>query len=193
MRKLLEGRPFRRLSETRGSEAHFKMSTFFYFAYGSNMFTKRLTQRVNSARAWRTGFIAGYRLTFHKRSKDGSGKCDAEPTGSPDDRVYGVVYEVNAKQEPELDEAEGVGRKGGYKKTDVTVVCGTERICAKTYCATDKDPKHIPYAWYKELVLAGAREHHLPEAYIQQIEDVESKEDPNAERREKNLKILNSG
>jgi hypothetical protein len=33
-------------------------------------------------------------LKFHKRSKDGSGKCNAFRTGSQADYVIGVVFEV---------------------------------------------------------------------------------------------------
>jgi hypothetical protein len=49
-----------------------------YFAYGSNMRSARLRERVPSARYFATGKIQGYKLAFHKRSKqDGSGKADA--------------------------------------------------------------------------------------------------------------------
>lgn len=48
-----------------------------YFAYGSNMSSARLRARVPSCRPIGIAFLPGHELRFHKRSKDGSGKCDA--------------------------------------------------------------------------------------------------------------------
>ena len=52
--------------------------TFLYFAYGSNMFTRRLKERTPSVAVADTGFVEGHRLAFDKVSRDGSGK--ANPT-----------------------------------------------------------------------------------------------------------------
>lgn len=52
----------------------------YYFAYGSNMLTERLIARTPSARPVGTSLLPGHRLTFHKRGRDGSGKCDAFET-----------------------------------------------------------------------------------------------------------------
>ena len=52
--------------------------TFLYFAYGSNMLTRRLTAPARAPLALATGtvFAEGRRLTFDKVSTDGSGKYD---------------------------------------------------------------------------------------------------------------------
>src|SRR5436309_10854406 len=86
---------------------------FLYFAYGSNMLTRRLTARTPSAAAVGTGFVEGYRLSFDKVSSDGSGKCDIEPTSNPADRVYGVVFTIADAEAGALDDAEGLDR--GYR------------------------------------------------------------------------------
>lgn len=54
--------------------------TFLNFAYGSNMLTDRLRERVPSARPVAVARLAGHSLRWHKVSIDGSGKCDAEAT-----------------------------------------------------------------------------------------------------------------
>ena len=46
-----------------------------YFAYGSNMCTGRLRQRVPSAAPVRIAKLLNRSLRFHKRSDDRSGKC----------------------------------------------------------------------------------------------------------------------
>lgn len=51
------------------------MDTFLYFAYGSNMLTSRLLARCRSAKTVGLATCLGHRLTFEKRSIDGSGKA----------------------------------------------------------------------------------------------------------------------
>jgi len=106
---------------------------FLYFAYGSNMLTRRLRNRTPSAVAIGTGFVEGHRLTFDKVSTDGSGKCNIAPTNDPADRVYGVLFSIEIREAPNLDEAEGLGR--GYRKSSVQVVRPTGVQVAVAYFA----------------------------------------------------------
>jgi len=165
----------------------YKSNMMLYFAYGSNMSSRRLRGRVPSAKAIRIGYIQGYRLTFDKVSADGSGKCDAEETGNPQDRIFGVIYEIPAEEKGALDEAEGLGH--GYEERTVTVFTDSGEQAAVTYYATNKDKQLRPYGWYKAHVLAGAREHGLPKDYIAKIEQVEVLDDPDKERVERELAI----
>jgi gamma-glutamylcyclotransferase len=163
-------------------------STFLYFAYGSNMFARRLAARTPSAVRITTAFIDGRRLTFDKVSTDGSGKCDIEATGNPADRVYGVLFRIATAEERALDEAEGLGH--GYRKDEITVVTSEATIAAMAYIAIVKDPKRRPYDWYKAFVLQGATENALPAAYIDLIRAVPSQPDPDATRRARNEALL---
>ena len=60
---------------------------------------------------------------------------------------------------------------------------------AFTYCATNIDEGFQPFRWYKDHVLAGAREAQLPPEYIAKIEAIEALQDPNEQRavRERSL------
>lgn len=121
-----------------------------YFAYGSNMCTGRLKQRVPSAAPLFAAKLNGHRLTFHKRSKDGSGKGDAEYTGDDRDFVWGVVFELQELEKRDLDNAEGLGH--GYSEKLVTVITRLGKECAALmYYADDKDVKLRPYSWYLRL------------------------------------------
>ena len=125
-----------------------------YFAYGSNMLTDRLRERVPSATAIGIGQLPGHALRWDKRSgRDGSGKCDAEATSQKDDVVWGVLFEFDPQEKPLLDRAEGVG--AGYLEKTVNILTEDGPVTAVTYCATDKDPTLRPYHWYKALVIAG--------------------------------------
>ncbi len=163
--------------------------TIRYFAYGSNMLTARLRERVSSAAAIGIGQLVGYALRWDKRSRrDGSGKCDAEATGRQDDLVCGVVFELDPKDKPALDKAEGLG--AGYMEKTVHVMTEAGPITAITYCATDKDASLRPYHWYKTLVIAGAREHGLPVSYRSHLELVVTVSDPNPARASRHKELL---
>jgi cation transport regulator ChaC len=162
--------------------------TFFYFAYGSNMFGRRLAARTPSAVRIATALVEGRRLTFDKVSTDGSGKCDIEATGNPADRVYGVVFRIATAEGRRLDEAESLGH--GYRKDEIMVVTSEGTLAAMTYIATEKDPKRRPYDWYKAFVVQGAAENALPAAYIELIRTVPSQTDPNTARRAMNEALL---
>ncbi len=78
------------------------------FAYGSNKREGGLKERVPDAEFLHVARLPGHDLRFHKRSRDGSGKCDAFQTGDPEDEVWGLIVDVPDDQRPSLDAAEGL-------------------------------------------------------------------------------------
>jgi gamma-glutamylcyclotransferase len=162
-----------------------------YFAYGSNMLRERLQERVLSAQVLTTASLRGRCLVFHKHSTDGSGKCDMALTDCPEDEVHGVVFEIDPAEKTALDRCEGLGY--GYHGAQVEVIQSdgtTTTAC--TYLAS---PSHVapplcPYTWYKDLVLAGARQNRLPAEYIARIQAVQAREDLDQERNRKHRRIL---
>ncbi|MBN2270533.1 MAG: gamma-glutamylcyclotransferase [Sedimentisphaerales bacterium] len=159
-----------------------------YFAYGSNMLTNWLRERVPSCKFVTLGVLKSHKLRFHKKSKkDESGKCNAFYTGLQQDEVLGVVFEIDSEEKSDLDKAER-----GYEAKYVKVHCGDITIEALTYIAAASviDDSLIPYTWYKDLVLDGANEHNLPRAYIEQIERIPAKADSDKSRDQKNRRII---
>lgn len=159
-----------------------------YFGYGSNMLTLRLQGRVPSAEPVATGTLKGYGLRFHKRSRDGSGKCNI--VSSPTDVVHGVLFDVDPTELDALDEAEQRGR--GYERRNVRVHGSPSAVDAFAYVAQPAyiDDALLPYEWYHALVLAGAREHGLPAPYIAQLGAMRSYPDPDDQRRQKYQALL---
>jgi gamma-glutamylcyclotransferase len=171
---------------------------FLYFAYGSNMLTRRLCakDRAPSAQRVRVAYIAGHRLSFDKESKDKkgrrSGKCDVQRTDVPTDRVWGVLFSVEFAHQDALDRREGAtGQSPGYERKDVTVIAedGSQQTAA-TYIAVRTGTDLRPYHWYKALVVAGAVEHRLPSAYVEWLRTFDSQPDPDSERRADNEALL---
>lgn len=165
--------------------------TFLNFAYGSNMLTRRIQERVPSARRIATATLAGYELRWHKVNRDGSGKCDIVRVQTPQAKVLGVVYEILSAQKPALDAAEGLDN--GYDETQLVVQAAGGEMQVQTYFATKIDPASVPYRWYKALVVAGAKEHGLPSAYIGTLEAVMAVADADAPRAAKNFAMAKAG
>ena len=129
---------------------------FVYFAYGSNMSTERLRERMPSCKPIGVATLPGHTLRFHKRSMDKSGRCNAFASGN-DSSVIGVLFSFDPAERAKLDKAEGVG--SGYEHAMVTVINDKgRRRKVLTYLATPDyiDDSLKPYGWYKDFVLAGA-------------------------------------
>ena len=159
-----------------------------YFSYGSNMSSKRLKDRVPSACYITIATLIKHELRFHKKSMDGSSKCDAYETGAEEHKIIGVVFEVSDAEKPELDIKEGLGK--GYDEKLVNLVTQSgDYIEATTYYATNIDKNKKPYHWYKQHVINGAEEFGLPEEYIDIIRNTESITDNKHSRHELELSI----
>ena len=165
-----------------------QVTAMLYFAYGSNMSSRRFQARVPSGRQLGVAALHGHVLAFHKKSIDGSAKCGLVDTGNPDDRVYGVLYSFDADQLPQLDLAEGNGYS--YHRRTVEVAPGRGAMLqVKCYFAADVSSGLVPYSWYREHVLAGARVAGLPAWYIAQISSIECLDDPDERRHARELSI----
>ncbi|MCP5198533.1 MAG: gamma-glutamylcyclotransferase [Gammaproteobacteria bacterium] len=148
-----------------------------YLAYGSNLLSARLAARVGAVEVIARATLPGYTLRFNKRGRDGSGKCTLVAQAGA--TAYGVVYALPIAARGELDRIEGLGR--GYEATHVKVPTVGE---CYVYLAQDgwTDDALAPYDWYRDLVVAGAREHGLPAAYVAAIAAVAARPDPDAAR-----------
>ncbi|CDZ42737.1 RES domain protein [Neorhizobium galegae bv. officinalis] len=155
-----------------------------YFAYGSNMRTERLRFRTPGCKVIGPATLVGHELRFHKSSKDGSAKCDAFLTGVSTDLVIGILFSIPSSQKAALDRAEGLGK--GYEEATITVMTvDGKAMDAVTYLASESaiDDKLKPYQWYIDFVESGAKEHGIPDAYLQKfILDVVAVPDPDASR-----------
>jgi hypothetical protein len=137
------------------------MSKVLVFAYGSNMCTRRLRCRAPSATPRGIGVLRDHVLRFHKKSTDGSAKANAFPT--PGGTVWGVLFEIDESHLCALDRHER-----GYEREELGVRTSGGAVRAHVYRASPEriDETLAPYTWYKRLVLAGAKEHELPEEYV---------------------------
>lgn len=155
-----------------------------YAAYGSNLHPIRLIDRIPSARLLGTSFVPGWSLQFHKRSKDGSGKCSIL---RPGDGIHIAVYEMRKTEKQELDKIEGLGK--GYEDATIEVPefgrCSTYLGSASQVCND-----LTPFDWYKEMVLLGCRRLAFPSDYVSMIEAVPASRDPHEKRSRRQWQIV---
>lgn len=164
------------------------MNMIYYFAYGSNLHPARLIERVPSAELVGVARKPKHALTFHKRSSDGSSKCNM--FNSETGLIYGAIYRLNPDHKNELDKFESNGY--GYIDKQITLEHNESKYNCFTYLA---QKSHIvgnlnPYHWYKKLVILGAQYLQFPDAYISSIEAVESIEDPDTSRRKEKEELI---
>jgi AIG2 family protein len=147
-----------------------------YAAYGSNLHPLRLAKRLSSARLITTGLLPDWSLSFHKRGDDKSAKCSILAGGSG---VHCAIFEISANDKLILDGIEGVGF--GY--SDITLSIPKLGDCV-SYVAEEShiDDSLLPYDWYHELVVIGARRHGFPDDYLERIESRPALRDPDQYR-----------
>jgi AIG2-like family len=152
------------------------------------MCTKRLRERTPSAQPIGIGSVMEHQLRWHKKSRDGSGKCDIFFTGDPDHQVQGVLFEISESEKERLDSFEGLHH--GYEEKMVEVITTSGLVSAITYYATIIDEKCRPYEWYKRYVVEGAIEYGLPEGYVQLLNSVDAIKDPDQDRHQSETRIV---
>ena len=156
------------------------------------MLTERLRARCPSAQPIGTAVAHNYDIQFKKESRDGSGKATlVETEGSA---VQGVLFRINKTESGDLDIAEGV-RDGGYeRKNNFQVTHENNEITVTTYIApTDKHKSGLPlYDWYFALVIAGARQHKLPNEYVDRLLNNNNCEQDQDNKRPQRMEALDS-
>jgi gamma-glutamylcyclotransferase (GGCT)/AIG2-like uncharacterized protein YtfP len=145
------------------------MSRVTYFAYGANLDFRRFRRRCPGATVLGRARLADYRLAFTRYSRAEKGGV-ADIVAEPGASVWGVLYEIDESSFRELDQYEGAPR--AYRRETMPVIDegGSERE-AVVYVA-NKTGDFAPSRAYLAQITRGAREHGLPEDYVQDVEAV---------------------
>lgn len=141
-----------------------------YFAYGSNLSPLRMRGRVPGAEAQGPARLAGYRLCLDKRGADGSAKANLRADAS--ESVWGVLYRFEPGAWPRLDRSEP-----GYERIAVEVLWRGTPCAVETYLSHRLTSDPVPFAWYKRLLVEGARAHGLPREWIAYLEALPERPD----------------
>jgi cation transport regulator ChaC len=145
----------------------------WYFAYGSNMSRAIFVdlRRIEPLAA-RPAWIDGYRLVFDIPVGKGE-RGVASLATEHGARTHGVLYRLTPEQGEHLDHTEGV-HFGVYQRIAVEVsTAHGDRISAFTYQSSRTSEGRKPSPRYLGLLLDGAREHGLPQDYVQFLQSFE--------------------
>ncbi len=140
------------------------MNTLRYLAYGSNLWPARLEARVGAVAVRGSARLPDHELSFTKRGTDGSGKCTL--ASCPGAVAWVVVYELPAAARAILDRIEGVGHGYSVRWIDLPAYGRCFVYLAEPAWV---DAGLVPFDWYHALVMAGARHHGFPPAYLSRI------------------------
>ena len=145
----------------------------WYFAYGSNLWMDQMIERTGAAgrgeRPARVARLANHRLTFQRLADGGPAFANIL---SPGDGVLGVVYRCSSADLETLDRYER-----GYERQAVVVTdCEGEVLAALAYVVKPTSGTTVgrPSVEYLNKIIAGARQHGLPEPYIDEIAAIAS-------------------
>lgn len=161
-----------------------------YFAYGSNLSVPRLQARIPGAQFIGTGSLAQHQFRYHKKGKDGSAKADALFTGRDTDQIMGVIYRISPPDRPILSAIEDEGI--GYELKPVLISGeGGAQVEAFTYVALHIDRSLLPFDWYHQHVLFGAKRAGFHEGYLEFLYSLQCQIDQDDLRRAKEQSIYN--
>ena len=140
----------------------------WYFAYGSNMCVEQLIRRIGRIgipdSSPRIAQLAGHRLAFQHGVSGGAAYANIL---APGDGVIGVAYRFSASDLEKLDRFEEDYDHGTIEVTDRN----GEVLRAVAYFMTPgPNLKYgLPSSKYLRTIVTGARQHGLPEVYIENI------------------------
>jgi hypothetical protein len=148
-----------------------------YLAYGSNLHPSRLEARVGGVEFLGAVRLSGWSLQFDKRGGDGSAKANLRAAPDTGHVAYAAAYRLRRDQIRLLDVFEGWGH--GYETLPMDVRIDGEEVQAFTYLAPTQwlSDALLPFDWYVDLIVAGARFHRFNAAYLRKIAAQPAKRD----------------
>ncbi|MBF0266559.1 MAG: gamma-glutamylcyclotransferase [Gammaproteobacteria bacterium] len=131
----------------------------WYIAYGSNMSSQRLIDRVGAVEDTFKGYLQGYQLVFNKAAQNGSVYANIKYTGQG--QCPFVAYQLTAEQFDSLDGFEG--EPNHYLRTSIEVFAenNNQGHLAYIYLAHPGKivPEGKPAENYLEYIIDGYKKH----------------------------------
>jgi len=135
-----------------------------YFAYGSNMNTVQMAkERCPGSRPLGLAVLRGWEFRIN-------GRGVATVVERPGANCWGVLWECTDEHIVTLDQCEGVAR-GIYERRTMRVEKEDGGTLEAIVYVEDREDLAPPRMGYLEKILAGAREHGLPEDRIAELEE----------------------
>ncbi|GGZ21317.1 hypothetical protein GCM10007049_12470 [Echinicola pacifica] len=139
------------------------MSTRLYFGYASNLDQDTLVGRLqHPPKLIGVGVLPHYGFRFSHPNPDGSARANILP--SPNENVYGAVYEIT-----EADVSHFLTSEKDYEFTEVSIAMKEGNSSAYTFISNQNVSNIFPNQDYYETILRGGRALQLPNSYLSSI------------------------
>lgn len=146
------------------------INQMLYFAYGSNMERVQMKRLCPKARFVAAAVLPDHELVFSGSSRMWGGGI-ANIRDVPGKKVEGVVWEISEAERKVLDEYEGYPDLYVSKEVQVLATSG-KVLTAFAYVMANPSREMPPSKPYKRLLISGAEEHGLSEAYVAFLESI---------------------
>jgi len=144
------------------------MVSVAYFAYGSNLDTSQMKERVGDWIASERVYVEGYKRVYNVWSaKNWKGwAANLKKTNVSSDKVCGVVYVITDEQLKKLSTK--------YEHKEPTLISvrlenGQERKDVNVYVWSKEEPSHEPPVAYKDAIIGGLGQHGYSQDVIEKV------------------------
>jgi hypothetical protein len=138
-------------------------NTFNYFAYASNLRKSNLENSLGSKiDNFLDGRLLDYGFRFNVKNADGKARANIIVSESED--VFGAIYEIENTVKEKL-----LASEPGYKLIEVNIETQTGYVPALTFISDEDAEGLYPAKDYLKSISEGAKEHKLPEEYLEFI------------------------
>ena len=128
----------------------------YYFAYGSNMNSRRVQARAMAYDSVEGAVLPGYRFAFNKKSVKFPGAASANVVANDRSSVEGVLYHLcDEKQILAMDPYEGYPIRYDRKLLNVNTLAGQVAVWVYIANADYIEEGLRPTQWYLRHLLCG--------------------------------------
>lgn len=137
--------------------------TFNYFAYASNLKKSNVEQLLGiKIDNYIDGRLLDYGFRFNVKNADGKARANIIESESED--VFGAIYEIAISTKEKL-----LASEPGYQLIEVNIETQTGFVPAFTFISEADEEGIYPAKDYLKTITDGAKEHKLPEEYLEFI------------------------
>jgi len=146
----------------------------YYFAYGSNMDKEQMFERCRRRDILsEIALLQNYGFVYDGTSKTWGGHAVANVFPSPENTVWGIIYEVTAEELAKLDRKEGYcgdPAKRKYDRQELNVICKAGNLQKKAFVYLRTGQKEgSPCKLYRDKIIAAAKANDFPTEYIRKL------------------------
>ncbi len=144
----------------------------YYFAYGSNMTTRYLSnvRNINSYESY-GALVNDYEVTFSLKGIEYIEPAFANLTFSGKGKAYGVIHFIEKSDLKKIINSESSDYQ--MKKVFVDIIGENKKLSAWTLVGSENDFQSVPSVRYLEIIKEGAREHGLPKECMVTLEKIQ--------------------